>query len=398
MKKLIHSAVYALVLLLTTVGRSDEAGTIAATAPAPAPPPLWRTVYEASRVRVNVLGYGVSQKPVDSLLNPDNVAEIWHRRAALDVRPDLAWTWRWLDLSVKPRFLGEWKAWNEGPLSGDDELESEVFVHEWHARVMIQPELFISYGRENLQWGPSWLLSPSNPFNADNGRQNPKLETPALDYARLVWLPHYEWTVSLIGNTDEGRLENVDDFHRAVAAKLDYTGDRKYATLIGAVREEERSQLGFYAGVNASESLLVYLESSVAGDERPRMLVGGSYTMAMGPTLSVEYFHNADGYDNRPIHECYPPFGDAEPGDVLVRKNYLLLQYMHTNLLDALDLTIRAVLNLDDRSTRYAGILEYDIGTRLELFGVGTLNMGDADTEFGALLEHSVMIGARVSL
>jgi hypothetical protein len=46
--------------------------------------------------------------------------------------------------------------------------------------------LYLSYGRENLQWGPSYLFSPSNPFFHDNGRSNPKKEIPGMDFARLV--------------------------------------------------------------------------------------------------------------------------------------------------------------------------------------------------------------------
>jgi hypothetical protein len=32
------------------------------------------------------------------------------------------------------------------------------------ARLRLTECLFVSYGRENLQWGPSALFSPSNPF------------------------------------------------------------------------------------------------------------------------------------------------------------------------------------------------------------------------------------------
>ena len=68
----------------------------------------------------------------------------------------------------------------------------------------MRENLFVSYGRENLQWGPSFLFSPSNPFFQDNGRRNTYLEVPGMDFGRLVFIPASAWAISFIANTGEG--------------------------------------------------------------------------------------------------------------------------------------------------------------------------------------------------
>ena len=56
---------------------------------------------------------------------------------------------------------------------GDDTSESDTdaYINEWRLRFRVSDQFFLSLGRENLQWGPSLLLSPSNPFNSGNNRQ-----------------------------------------------------------------------------------------------------------------------------------------------------------------------------------------------------------------------------------
>src|SRR5919109_395937 len=153
---------------------------------------LEKLAHEVSRgfsSRINLLGFGITQQPVDSRLNPNNALNIPRYQAELDLRPDFYLNYRQLELNVKPRLDLRWQRWEDGARQGDSGARTEGFVQEWLARYRLTEQLFVSYGRENLQWGPSYLLSPSNPFNRNNGQNNPRLEVPGLDYGRVVWIP-----------------------------------------------------------------------------------------------------------------------------------------------------------------------------------------------------------------
>ena len=136
-----------------------------------------------------------------------------------------------------------------------------MYVNEWLVRLKARDNLFVSYGRENLQWGPSFLFSPSNPFFQDNGRSNPFLEVPGMDFARVVWIPHSLWTASFIVNMDEGRntLLGPDPFEKIYALKIDYTGRENYASIILSQKDYKKS-MGFFGGWTVSDAFLVYGE------------------------------------------------------------------------------------------------------------------------------------------
>ena len=149
-----------------------------------------------------------------------------------------------------------------------------------------------------------------------------------MDYGRLVWIPSSTWSLSWIANTDEGRQEFFKHFEPTYALKLDYTGEEKYFSLIPSYRETNDAQrqphewrLGFFGGWSASDALLLYMEGNVLVDledetgsnRQPAtfdqeegdtdILAGLSYTFQMGPTVSLEYYHNSGGCTG-PIHEC----------------------------------------------------------------------------------------------
>jgi hypothetical protein len=165
---------------------------------------LWVALSDGFDYSLRILASGTSQDPASSSQNPDNgFFQIPQYLADVELRPDFYLNYNILDLSVKPRFRLEWMQWEEGDREGDTDWDDDCFVNEWLARIRMTQNLFISYGRENLQWGPSYLFSPSNPFFRDNGRSNPKREVPGMGFARLVWLPAMSWTLSVIANLDK---------------------------------------------------------------------------------------------------------------------------------------------------------------------------------------------------
>jgi hypothetical protein len=350
--------------------------------------------------RISLLGFGIAAQPVDSDLNPNNPLEIPRYQLELDVRPDLYLHLRQLELSVKPRLQLRWRQWKEGARQGDSTTDTKVFVQEWLARYRPIDQLFVSYGRENLQWGPSYLLSPSNPFNRDNGQNNPRLEVPGMDYGRVVWVPGPNWTFSFIANTDRGRQNLIRDFKRTYAIKLDYTIEKKYFSLIASSQEHGKSRIGFFGGWTVSDALLLHMEGSIPLDEigDAAILVGGAYTLERGPTVAAEFYHDGEGCTLANVALCFRPgfLKTKPPADSLIRQNYLLVQYAHSRIWDTtINIVLRWIRDLDDDSNRIIVIVEYDLSDRTQLFAIGNVDRGNKDAEFGSLVDYAVMTGVR---
>ena len=404
---------------------------------------LWDELAEGLGYNLRFLTFGTFQNAANSSQNPNNdFFQIPRYSTELEIRPDLRLTFRRLDLSAKPRINLGWNAWKDGVREGDTDWDDEWFVNEWLARIQVTEKLFVSYGRENLQWGPSYLFSPSNPFFRDNGRSNPIREVPGMDFARLVWLPAISWTISFVANMDKGRQEFLYyEFEKTYALKLDYSGQEAYASMILSHQEGNRHILGTFGGWTATDALLIYGEVAISkgtnalyakdadnlfglsmeevNDEDPTLkgilLAGGSYTLEVGPTLTVEYVNNGHGYSDgeadlyyhlrqaaADAHTLSGSIGDlsrlilsqtADPKLRFLRRNYIMLQYQQNDIKDVLNLTFRWTQNIDDSSGQFITIVEYYLGDNIKLFSIGGISSGSSDSEFGTILDNHCMIG-----
>ena len=393
------------------------------------------------------LVFGTTMQPADSTQNPNNdFLEIPGYTLDFELRPDFSLDFRRLFLIVKPRINVERQYWEDGNRDGDSATDDDCYINEWLVRLRLTEGLLVSYGRENLQWGPSFFLSPSNPFFRDNGQSNPKYEVPGMDFGRFLWIPNSSWTASLIANTDEGRQEFIlDDFEPTYALKLDYTTYLKCFSIIASYKEEDRFQLGAFAKWTASDALMLYGEASatqgtsalypvetittplgsliqmipVKEDESSLeglLLVGGGYTLEVGPTLTLEYVFNSAGYDEKEAELYYKLrnvasqffyYPDPRVAQLtrlvlaqtldtrlrLLRKNYLMLQYQHSQIWDVLNLVFRYTYNIDDNSSRFTPIVEYYVGDHTQLFLIGNQTFGSKDTEFRSIADYGWMLG-----
>jgi len=407
---------------------------------------IHETLKEHFSFDFRILTYGIIQEPAHSSQNPENnFLQLPHYLAGLEMRPDLRFNIDPLELSVKPRMRLEYSVWREGNLKGESQWDDDWYINEWLARLKVLQNLFISYGRENLQWGPSYLFSPSNPFFQDNGRRNPYLEVPGMDFGRVVWIPGSAWTLSFIANTDEGRNEITGPvpFEKTYALKADYTGRENYASAILSYKEGSKISLGLFGGWTISDAILLYGEGVIAQGSRalypqqdsspfgasmqkiykddhtikPVLLAGGSYTFAASGTLSVEYAYYSPGYSDAQA-DCYYTLRRRAAGAIssgglvsalgqmtlgqtantglrFLRKNYALLQYTQNNIKNSIDLVLRWTQNLDDGSGQLTTVVTYSLGKHLELFSVGTAMSGGKDTEFGSILDYQWMIGSK---
>jgi hypothetical protein len=405
-----------------------------------------KTVAEHFSFDLRILTYGVIQEPANSSQNPENnFLQIPHYSADLEIRPDLRLTIDPLELSAKPRMRLDYSFWQEGNRKGESEWDNDWYINEWLARLRLLQNLFVSYGRENLQWGPSYLFSPSNPFFQDNGRRNPYLEVPGMDFGRVVWIPGSAWTISFIANTDEGRNKIIgpNPFEKTYALKLDYTGRENYASAILSYREGSKISFGLFGGWTVSDAILLYGEGVITqGSEalypknnsspfgasmqefhhddhaiKPVLLIGGSYTFGTNGTLSLEYTYYSPGYSDSEADIYYSlrrkaanalslgggisglaqmTLGQtAATGLRFLRRNYAMLQYTQTNIKNKIDLTLRWTQNLDDGSGQFTGLVAYYLGKHLELFSVDTVMAGSKNSEFRSLMDYQVMIGLK---
>jgi hypothetical protein len=412
--------------------------------------PTFTSYYETFKERFSfdfrILTYGIIQEPANSNQNPENnFLQIPHYLADVEMRPDLRLNLDFLDLSAKPRMRLEYSVWREGDRKGESEWDDDWYINEWLARLRVRENLFLSYGRENLQWGPSFLFSPSNPYFKDNGRRNPYLEVPGMDFGRLVWIPGSSWTVSFIANTEEGHNKIIGPipFEKTYSLKVDYTGRENYGSIILSHRENSENLLGFYGGWTVSDAILLYAEGVITqGSEalypkkdgspfgasmiklheddstiKPVLLAGGSYTFGTSGTLTLEYAYYSPGYNNAEADTYYSlrrkaanaiglggrisglaqmTLGQtAVTGLQFLRKNYAMLQYTQNNIKNNIDLFLRWTQNLDDGSGQFTTVVTYSLGKHLELFSVGTVMAGGNNTEFGSILDYQLMAGLK---
>lgn len=345
--------------------------------------------------RLEALGYGLNRTlSEDSARNPGNILGLSSDQATGQIRLDFSYQYDDFFFSIKPRFDWTWENWKSLTGGRDAESGASGYLQEWLVRIGSNKKLFASYGLENLQWGPSYLVSPSNPFIENNGKSNPYLEVPGLDYARFTWVADASLTAQAIANVGDGRLKSLGEFRNVYAGKFDFVGQGKYGSLILSQRDMGPVTLGGYAGITLSDALLTHAEAMVDENGTGAALVGGSYTFSDGSTMVLEYYYNGIGCKQSQVRNCFIPYGESAPDDVLVRSNYGFVQYFKNEfIIRPLEISLRGTINLDDGSILLTGIFDYDVNDHMELFTVIDWYSGSEVDEFGSLLNQSVMAG-----
>jgi hypothetical protein len=394
--------------------------------------------------QLQVLAFDVHNGiPQDSPFNPGNrLALLPSRQIEIHVRPDLTTSAGPLSFMAKPRAIAQAR-WTEVAGETDKDTDEELFVNEWRIRVEPHPSTFLSYGREVLLWGPSMFVSLSNPFFLDNGRNNPKREIGGKEFVRASYVGD-AWTTSALSNTGQGRYEDsFEQFESVNAAKVDYTGPDYNFSLIAVNRERDPDELSGYGQITASDALLLYAEGTLSrgsGALYPRVatnpvgaelaeskrysddllyavLTGAAYTFEAGPTINIEYVYNQFGYDDAEASQYYALVnaassafvaGGADAGFaamtlgqaatanlLLLRRHYVFVQFLQTQIRNQIDVTVRYARNLDDGSGSFVPVVDWNISDHLQLFLVGAFNHGGTETEFGRFVNYQVTAGIK---
>lgn len=299
-----------------------------------------------------------------------------------ELRPDFQLSFSNFDMSAKPRARYEWKQYRNRDAAKTTEDDIDLFINEHLVRFQANDRAFLSWGRENLQWGPGSLFSPSNPFFVDNGRTSPMTEISGKDLIRFTYLADMTWTVSLIANLGKGRWEAPanENFEQSYALKVDYTGEESYAGLVVSHQNATRSAVGGFGGWTISDALLLHTDFSLTTYEGQsdfshlELLVGGSYTFEAGQTVTLEYARQRNTSDYS-------------------RRNKVLMQLAQNDIWNILSIVVQGILNLDDQSSQLITISELS-ATDHSLFFLNTShNFGGTGDEFGEFLEHRIQCG-----
>lgn len=388
------------------------------------------------------------QQPRFSTQNPDNrFLGLTRYQAHTEIRPDIYLTGSRTRVMLKPRAYYEYR-WDDFGRDSDiaNQEQSDIYLNEALFQLKITPEFFTSYGRENLQWGPAFLRSPSNPFFLDNGRDNPKTEIEGKDFLKAVYLPNDWLTISAISNLWQGRLhadklQARESFKSRSALKVDVIDTSFNASLILSRSEAVNTTLGGFLQATLSDALIAYFDAALyrgnavlyprldaghplggyferrylnTSENRFTGLAGLSYTLTGGSTISIEYLYNGTGYNTSEAEDYYElrrlassntdnatlytlarsTLGSAlNTGSLLLRRNYLFAQYLFNEPGSDLSYTVRWTGNMDDQSSRMTAIIEYACNENLQAFTIASYYNGQHDSEFTSLLRGEVMTG-----
>jgi len=348
---------------------------------------------------------------------------------------------------LKPRAFYE-DNWSRisGNTPDSSQSRDDIYLNEALLQLELNSVLFISYGRENLQWGPAFLRSPSNPFFLDNGRDDPKTEIEGKDFVKAVYLPNDWLTINAINNLAQGGLRvdtrsSRERFKARSALKIDAVGTNYNASLILSKSDGVNTTLGGFLQVTLTDALLVYFDASLergnsilyprldsghplggfferrfenTSEKRFTGVTGISYTLLNGSTLSLEYLYHGAGYNQSKADDYYAlrriaaeniqdptlsPLARSslastlDTGLLLLRRHYLFAQYLFNEMGSDLSYTLRWTGNMDDRSSRVTAILEYARNDNLQLFSIASYYHGNRESEFTSLFRGEIMTG-----
>ncbi len=383
------------------------------------------------------------QYPADSTQNPRNAfLDLYRYSYEVNLRPDFHLRLPYLKAVYKPRLYSSYRQYKDGFNSGYEDDHTYLDTLEFWAQGRIYDSLFVSYGKQRLLWGASFLSNPSNPFFKDNGKKNTLREIEGKYFLKMVYLPNDYATLTWMSKTKKDESEIKADFKPTHALKIEILKSDYFLGVIVSKREDERFQFGGFAQYTVSDSTILYYDGMLSkGNEVlypgtdndsplgmsfsrrfkesskifPVVLVGGAYTLLSGETLSLEFLYNAAGYNDRQAQEYFElrktaadhffddstlsglsakTLLDAKDNGLLhLRRKYLMLQYMKKEIQDVLDVSVRYIHNLDDNSGLINSIVEWGVSDNIRLFNVLLISVGDDESEFKAVLDTSVMIG-----
>jgi len=255
-------------------------------------------------------------------VNPDNrIAQLSAHAIGNYMRPTIKYEGDKFSWWFKPRFH------IDADVSDEMSGKHNLFTHELKTKWQFHDDAYWLLGRYTKEFGPSIFYSPSNPFIIENGQLNPKFEIDAMDFMELNFTLNEKWETSLVFNFSPANNALYSnpffDFEKIIGLNIDYYGFSESISVIVSSTEDKQHHLGIYAQKNISDALLIWGDiaadkninrfyaanndaipsyEAISGETNEQWfgtaLLGGSYTLTVGPTLIVEYSHTEKGLDN----------------------------------------------------------------------------------------------------
>lgn len=392
---------------------------------------------------VNTLVFGDYQDPGHSTQNPDNAfLDLYRYSADLQVRPDFFLELPDVSAVFKPRFIAAYQWWQDGAQKGMADSPNRIFVNEWRVQAKASSTLFLSFGKEKLLWGPSFLASPSNILFKDIEKINPLTEVEGKYLAKAVYVPNSTMTVNAIEETQKEENGLLETQMPIRAVKADVLGSNYLISVIGYHQQDNHSRLGSYGQWTASDALLLYYDGIVtkgtdvlypiqdstnplgasfarkyddSGKLFSTVTAGGSFTFLSGDTLSLELLYNGQGYNDAEARDYYQVRRNANdhffdttlsglpqstlaealyPGAPFLRRYYAMGQLQVREIRNVLDVIVRYTYSLEEHAGQASTILEWQMNDRIRFFNINTVSVDSGrDTEFNAVLRKSFMAG-----
>lgn len=388
-----------------------------------------------------------AQYPAHSTQNPDNaLLNLYRYSGELHGRPDLFLELPTLSAVFKPRFISFRRWWEDGVDKGETDSQNRAFVNEWRVQAKPFATLFLSFGKEKLLWGPSFLASPSNILFKDTEKVNPYLEVEGKYLAKMIFAPNNAITANFIAETQKDENDLQETARPLQALKIDFTGTGYLLSVIGYHRPDDRFRMGSFGQWTTSDALVLYYDGIVtkgtdalypaedpanplgggfakkydgSGRLFSTVTAGGSYTFLSGATFSTEFLYNGSGYGEAEAREYYrlrqsasdhffgtgPLSGlsrstlqaSLQNGLPFLRRYYLMGQFQVREIKNVLDVTVRYTHGLEEDAGQASSIIEWQLTNRVRFFNVNTINVASGrNTEFNSILGKSFMAGVEV--
>ena len=357
----------------------------------------------------------------DSVLNPGNrIAALPQRSDTAELRLNVQAENENVRLTARPIGL-----LRETPNSFGTQHPNEGYFSLWQVRVRASESWNVAAGRDVLNWGAGQFRSPSSPFYFDNGRTDPLRELVGMDVMKLSWTPDMQSSINLARIVRSGYGATQPDIWReSWLAKFDQRGDAWSYGLVTVKAPNLPAFYGAHGQATLSDALMVYgevgssarafaLQSSAdstqqfavaaPGSRSTTSLVGGSYTFEDGKSLAAEYLHEDHGYTSAQEGTYFQRAVTLQGMALAFAPRLLGRDYLHlvwqSNMMETSGYwRLMYTRNITDGGNELAGYGETVLSTRVSIFALAVLPVGNARQEFSSLVARSVTTGVKVAL
>jgi hypothetical protein len=384
--------------------------------------------------------------PADSEINPDNsIFLIPQWRASSEMRPNLRVIIKEsLQIIARPRFRLELSKTQANKSWQKEELKVSSRWNELYGAYQAAPNLGVSYGLQNFQWGEAESLSPSNRIFHETGlTRNSVTEIRGKHLVKVNYSIGQNWsTVGLLETEDNGEeaFQAGEKFERKLLVKQEYATQSggAYLGLVFGTAESSRPWFGEYGSLMLGDVVSVYFDASHArgskalypttdsvtgipqGFTQAKLnetkiytlaVVGAKASLEKGAEVRTEYIYNQSGYSAdelaqgvqlastpSPLQEAFLA-AYAAPGLEVPGKQYAYVSGRMPDLGpgDKIAVSARYLHSLTDQSGSAFMNMDWSTSNEGMFFLGGSFSHGKKDSELNRFLNASMFLGHRQS-